>query len=68
MRYNLVHIDKKEDPSLEVSFPRHASAPKCIRISKYSSNKIRNTQNEHLNIARYSKFEQSVIVNLMPIS
>ena len=30
----------------------------------YSSNKIRKTQNKHLNL---SKFEQSVIVNSMPI-
>ena len=31
----------------------------------YTSNKIRKTQNEHLNIICH---EQSVIVNLMPIS
>ena len=37
------------------------------KILKYSSNKIKKTQNdppEH----RLSKFEQSAIVNLMPIS
>ena len=40
--------------------------PECEQ--KYSSNKIRKTQNKHLNIHSLSKFEQSVIVNLMPIS
>ena len=34
--------------------------------SSYSSNKIRKTQNEHLNIV-CQKFEQSIIVTLMPI-
>ena len=33
----------------------------------YSSNKIRKTQNEHQNKG-LSKFEQSVIVNIMPVS
>ena len=39
--------------------------PECEQ--KYSSNKIRKTQNKHLNIHSLSKFEQSVIVNLIPI-
>ena len=32
---------------------------------RYSCNKIRKTQNEHLNIYHMSKFELSVVVNLM---
>ena len=39
------------------------------RGNSYSSNKIRKTQNEHLKSEHpLSKFEQSVIVNFMPIS
>ena len=38
-------------------------------VEHHSSNKIRKTQNEHLNSEHHlSKLEQSVIVNLMPIS